>query len=1017
MLSFELRTRQEAREDRLEKGETEPPAKKWKPTPSKLEKRAGEAIERTPVSSNLRVRESALFRPTRAIGVVSDGLPFAPSTLGSADFVTVSIGRGFQVFECEKLRICYLGPRLGSRVQALMCVGQVTLTSLGNDIVAWHKLVELGRFRGHTGPPTVFCAIGVTYLITAAGSEVFVWQLSDVGLDPDKVGEKVGKGDKGVFAPIGRLANEGDDDIEVTAICHPPTYLHKVIVASADGSLRLWNVRSRSCVHTFRGHAEAVKAGGAITCMREASNVLDLVALGFASGRICLLNAREDTSVMEFDQAQGRITSLSFRTGQNAPSHLVSGAPNGDVVVWDLDKKRAHHTIDEAHHGPVSSVHFLPGQPLLLTLGRDNAIREWIFDTADGIPRLLKFRSGCPGPARKMFFYSNSDERRLIVAGGSEGGGFVARVALFAGHQNNPYSQSSLKKLPSAVKGLNPISRLPAVVDLAFSDVRHYDWPAVITAHEGMEVAFVWSASHMALAPCVLRPPPQKNSLGSNSVSAVAVSKCGNYSVIGLENGVLHRFNVQSQMHRGTIPQSPPEDAKASATRKKSAAKSPKEPRAHQGRICGVEITTSGMVVSAGSHPEDSVLRLWKLMTHEPLGEIPLGVNGSRTGRSPLLIRAHGALVAVGLDDGTLLIADLNGQAVVRSFPCGLPVGDVAFSAEGRWVAAALRGGGLRVFDLPAARCVDSFAFARPALSVCFSPTSAYLLTSHAKGHAIQMWANKFLFDPSLSAPLLRPEPERPVQVDDAPELDELDEDEDDAESDTEANVKKAKANEPATVDATPLAKDLLTLSDVPPAKWLAILHLDQVKERNKPIEPPKPLPNAPFFLPTAHEGVTPVFAAPERMSLEEAAAADASAAKAGQSRIQSRLGEGTPFQQLLRIGDFDGGLTYLKQQTPSGVHLAIEELGPLSGGDMGELTAALEFFLHHLQKAHYADELQAYLSLFLSAHGDALTDSQCRGLCGKLSTMQEKRWNSLDERCQKARCFLGMLTQTQSQW
>jgi len=33
---------------------------------------------------------------------------------------------------------------------------------------------------------------------------------------------------------------------------------------------------------------------------------------------------------------------------------------------------------------------------------------------------------------------------------------------------------------------------------------------------------------------------------------------------------------------------------------------------------------------------------------------------------------------------------------------------------------------------------------------------AAFLLTSHAKGNSIQVWANKFLFDPSLAAPLLR---------------------------------------------------------------------------------------------------------------------------------------------------------------------------------------------------------------------------------------------------------------------
>merc|ERR1712048_161563 len=126
----------------------------------------------------------------------------------------------------------------------------------------------------------------------------------------------------------------------------------------------------------------------------------------------------------------------------------------------------------------------------------------------------------------------------------------------------------------------------------------------------------------------------------------------------------------------------------------------------------------------------------------------------------------------------------------------------------------------------------------------------------------------------------------------------------------------------------------------------------------------------------------------------------------------------GTTFQAALRRGDFDGALTWLKKQTPSGVHLAIEELGPLGGGDLGELTAGLEFFLHHLQKAHFADELQAYLSLFLQAHGDEIAEAQeLRKLCANIHKMQESRWTSLDERCQKARCFLGMLTHTQSQW
>eukprot|EP00928_Gymnodinium_smaydae_P019194 TRINITY_DN1733_c1_g1_i3.p1 TRINITY_DN1733_c1_g1~~TRINITY_DN1733_c1_g1_i3.p1 ORF type:complete len:963 (+),score=207.37 TRINITY_DN1733_c1_g1_i3:87-2975(+) len=912
------------------------------------------------------------------------------------------------------------------------CPTTSTLTTLQNDIVAWHKLVELGRFRGHTAPPTVLCAVGASVLISAAGSEVLVWPLSEVGLEPAADEAVAGAGRDQVLSPQGKLALDRDAFGDCTAICHLPTYLHKVLVAGSRGGLELWNVRTRERIHWFKNHVSGEGSDFAITCLREAPNVLDVLAIGFASGRIIIFNAREDKVLLEFEQAQGRVTCLAFRTGPNAPAHLVSGAPNGSLVVWDLDKRRAHHVMDDAHQGPVTGAHFLLGQPVLFTGGHDNAVREWIFDTADGLPRLLRFRSGCPGPARKMFFYTKDDDRQLIVAGGADGSGFVARVSCTASHQNVAFSQANLKKLPGSVKGLKYAdgARLSPVIDMAFCEVRHYDWPAVVTAHEGTECAFVWSANNLALAPVMLRPESAKDCA---PVSAVAISKCGNYCVLGLENGGLHRFNLQSQLHRGAIPrQATTEkvglDGIGEGSSKGSARNSAPSRRAHLGRICGVDITASGLVVSTSSHPEDCALRLWKLTTHEALEPVLLGPGGSAKGPSPILLRAHGSLVAISLSDGTLCIVDLPGRCVVRSFACGLPATDVAFSSEGRWLAAALRGGGLRVFDLPASRCVDSFAFARPALSVCFSPTTTFLLTSHAKGNAIQMWANKFLFDPDLSAPLLRPESSEPIRIDEPGAASDAESDEDEQEEDAAkvkvigSGGKTDAAASDASAEVVPLEKDMLTLSGAPPGKWLGILHLDTIKERNKPAEPPKPLPNAPFFLPTSSEGITARFAALDTPGDAEGEA-DATAAIGGSSRVlrqeRAPLGSGgSVFQRLLVKGDFDGALAVLKKQTPSGVHLALEELGPMAGGDLNELAAGMEFFMHHLQRAHYADELQVYLSLFLQFHGEDLSEaSDLRESCARLGRLQEKRWISLDEQCQKVKCFLGMMTQTQSQW
>jgi U3 small nucleolar RNA-associated protein 21 len=47
------------------------------------------------------------------------------------------------------------------------------------------------------------------------------------------------------------------------------------------------------------------------------------------------------------------------------------------------------------------------------------------------------------------------------------------------------------------------------------------------------------------------------------------------------------------------------------------------------------------------------------------------------------------------------------------------------------------------------------------------------------------------------------------------------------------------------------LSAELTTLSLVPKSRWQTLLHLDLIKERNKPKEAPKLPEKAPFFLPS----------------------------------------------------------------------------------------------------------------------------------------------------------------------
>ena len=167
-------------------------------------------------------------------------------------------------------------------MRSLITVGEIVITALKLDIVVWHKLTEVGRFRGHHSSATVLCAVGSSYLLSAAKQELILWQLSDIGKDESN----------GILGPLGRPSlakNFG----EVTCMCHPPTYLNKILVGGLGGQLELWNIRSMDRIHSFK-----CISGDAITAMKEA-NALDVVALGFATGRITLMNVREDKILFE----------------------------------------------------------------------------------------------------------------------------------------------------------------------------------------------------------------------------------------------------------------------------------------------------------------------------------------------------------------------------------------------------------------------------------------------------------------------------------------------------------------------------------------------------------------------------------------------------------------------------------------------------------------------------------------------------------------------------------------------
>jgi len=893
--------------------------------------------KRQEVSSAHKTKSSALLRPVRTIGVVTTGVPFALQKLGQTDFAAVSVGKQFHVFDLKTLKLAFVSPTLTEKVRCLYWIGECILAGLKHDIVVFHKFSEVVRLKGHRGVPQHMTSIGGSYVVSSTGVETLVWNVKDNELLKVENSTRAGQGD---VVPS-RLLGLGT----VTALCHPPTYLNKILSANEEGRIHLVNVKTLKIIHTYQ-----ILDHGAITCMTAAPNQLDIVAVGFCSGHICLFNAKTDTVIATFVQAQGAILTLSFRT-DNHPN-LVSGSPKGSLCVWDLERRALTQEV-ESHDGPISAAQFIEGQPLLLSSGHDNALIMRVFDTADGHCRLLRQRRGFAGSIRRIRFY-NDKGLDLICTSDHQGVGHCGMVSTIQQHQNKVFAQSALLK-----GGKNWTARsgnLPPINAVAFSSMRHYDWPCIVSCHKDLSTAYLWSATKSALV-------PKKFFLEDSAIiSAVSVSLCGNFVVLGYENGEVHRFNVQSQTH-------------------KSEFLHDDEQSAHQNKVALAHIMPSLEVITLGAN--EKCVHLWALRDHQFIATIQIQDSAHQG-------IAHGSLVALATQQGVTII-DTEHRNVVRRFPVKniAFITDMGFSPDGRWLAVSTNEGRLCIFDLPAARCIDTIRFRSPALSLAFCPSGSYLYTSHANGKgAVRVWGNKMLFDVALVALAENKE----VCIDEPGEED-LDSDDEVA----EINFSFSSCSEPL--------EGALTLSSMPETQWKNILHLDTIKERNKPIAAKATRKHAPFFLPTAvaQDNVqkSTFVALPEDDE---------------ESRILhfSKSTE-LPFVQLLRDEKYDEALGYVMKQTASGAHLCWSEIGQLAGGDDEDLNFAVEFFHHHLDKNHHADLMQTYLNLFLKFHADILRQGGCK--VDELLAKQKSAWNGIDLQCQKISCFLKMLTQTQAQW
>ncbi|GMS95549.1 hypothetical protein PENTCL1PPCAC_17724, partial [Pristionchus entomophagus] len=755
---------------------------------------------------------------------------------------------------------------------------------------------------------------------------------------------------------------------EVSVVVHPATYLNKVLLGSTDGRMRLLNIRTGKLLFEF---ASRCSKKSRITSITQ-SPALDVVGVGYESGRVELRNLKTDESVMDLKH-ENEITAIGFRS--DGEPLMTTGDSSGMMAVWNLEKQSLIGRLTNIHSSSIHLLHFIEGEAIMLSASLDNSLRVWVLDQPDGMPRQLIVNEGHAKPVNSCLF---SSKHEIICSGKDES---VRKYSVLIDTLRQKLGSAGTMKRSKAKKnGVSlDVIRLPPVVELAFGWTREAAWDNVLARHEDEVIVTTWTTRKQSLGTHSLVHDRFKTdpALRNSVATAISISPCGNTAYIGYSTGHIDVFNVQSARHVRSFV-------------------APNSTTAHDSEVTVLTLDSRGRELISAS--VSGHLRFWD--TRE--GSLTSTMRAPSEGR---VVRGSActtnSLIAIVLEkkDGNKLIScsvtliDSLCRRVVRSFPQPEGMGSiptVSFTPDGRWVMVADEKGHLRVWDIASSYLVDVVKFDSPCVSVAFNPSGEFMATCHKNQRAVFIWASKNHFDSPVQM--------EPLELNHEPSWKGVKKEREEAffsaiadESDDYLmeDVEESKEEERNEIDDTRLVE----LSGLAPSRWANLPHLDVIRQRNKPIEPAKKPKRAPFFLSAAATLDGFEFEKEKDDTEDRRRIAEAKRNLLElESAFSSKLRNASTHSALL------DAFRTLKKTSLSAIDFQIRTLSP------DVITAFLRMLLSALKMHEDFDLVQAYLATLIKVHrgylwseGDDLTD-ETGDIMSEILEGVQTVWKRMDE-------------------
>ncbi|XP_022111358.1 WD repeat-containing protein 36-like [Acanthaster planci] len=886
---------------------------------------------------------SQIFVGFRALGFHCNHVPLAIRyhQRHKDHYVVTAVGKSFHTYNCSKLGIVSVSNAYPGVIRCVAADAFLVFTACQNIVRAFtHGRQVLYTYSGHGKDVHLLLPFGDHLVSVDEDSLLKIWDIKSTEI---------------------YLEIQFDNHVfEVTALMHPTTYLNKILVGSRQGTMQIWNIKSNKLVYSFSGW------GSSVTVLEQAPAV-DVVAVGLEDGRIIVHNLKYDETIVTFTQEWGPVTAISFRT--DGHPIMATGSAVGHIALWNLEEKCLQAQMRDAHKSGVAGMKFLSSEPVMVTNSSDNALKMWIFDQSDGSGRLLRFRAGHSAPPAKIRFYGQRGKDILSAGQDST----LKSFSTMHEKHNKDLGQANLKKKLGSRKGvLKQRFKMAPITQFAAEKSRESDWDSIAACHQGTAMVTTWNYQQSTMGKHKLTCTHAAQATDVEA-TAIDITSCGNFVVIGWSTGHVDTYNIQSGIHRGSFG----------------------NPKAHEGAIRGLAVDALNQVVITGSL--DSKLKFWKFKLRKQLDSLALDAPVNQ-----ILLHRDSSMLAVSLDDFVVVVIDADLRRVVRRFKGHLNrITDMAFSQDARWLVTSSMDSTIRTWDLPSSRLLDSFLVEDAATSLTLSPTGDFLATAHVDDLGVYLWSNKTLYTHLPIRPL--PDTYEPSTVAqpgtslEPEEIHEIDSDEDRS-VDLGPGDLVSEFKSPQQISA-----ELVTLSLLPNSRWKSLTNLELIKQRNKPKEPPRVPKSAPFFLPTI-AGLTPKFAAPgDGDDKDKDKVKSLSLPSFGrQSRLSSAL------EQSIESEQFSQVLNLLKSMSPSEIDMELRSLAPLGGGSIEALKQFLHFLIKGLQDNVDFELLQAYTTLFLKLHGSEIADdADLAEEVRQLAVVQQSSWQRIQAQFNKCLCLI----------